>query len=112
MEVQYGVSHDPLYVGLRLPTGDDILPLPIVFEPTPLSIALAPDGFWPRGARCASPGSGDLQAVCQGVASTTAPAGGLVDTTCSLERPRRVSRASPRPAPNREMAAITQEARS
>ena len=41
--VQDNVNHDPLYLGLRVPTGDDILPLPVVFEPTSLSVALASD---------------------------------------------------------------------
>ncbi len=43
------LQHDPLYLGLRMPTTQDIYPiLPVVFEQTPLSIKLADDGFWLR----------------------------------------------------------------
>jgi hypothetical protein len=46
---QYGVRHEPLFLGLRLPTSDDIYPvLPAAFEQTSLSVKLADDGFWPR----------------------------------------------------------------
>ncbi len=49
MVAQYGVQHGPLYLGLRMPTPNDIYPLsPVVFEQTPLSIKLSDDGFWPR----------------------------------------------------------------
>jgi hypothetical protein len=49
MAATYGATHKPLYLGLRLPTGEDIYPvLPAAFEQTPLSIKLADDGFWPR----------------------------------------------------------------
>ena len=43
------VSHAPLYLGLRWPTQNDIYPVvPVFFEPTPASVELASDGFWPR----------------------------------------------------------------
>ncbi|MFL5734786.1 MAG: PA14 domain-containing protein [Chloroflexia bacterium] len=46
---QYQINHDPLYIGLRLPTPNDIYPvLPVVFEQTPLSVKLTNDGFWAR----------------------------------------------------------------
>src|SRR5205823_2273755 len=46
---QFQVTHDPLYIGLRLPRPEDIYPvLPVVFEHTPLSVKVADDGFWPR----------------------------------------------------------------
>lgn len=46
---QYSATHDPLYIGLRMPTPADIYPvLPVVFEKTPLSIQVAADGLWPR----------------------------------------------------------------
>ena len=49
MGSQYQVTHDPLYVGLRMPTGNDVYPfLPVVFEKTPLSVQVASDGFWPK----------------------------------------------------------------
>ena len=49
MVSQYHETHDPLYVGLRLPVASDVFPfLPIVFEPTPASVQVATDGFWPR----------------------------------------------------------------
>jgi hypothetical protein len=45
----YGVNHDPLYLGLRLPRGDDIYPvLPVALEQTPLSVQLSGDGYWVR----------------------------------------------------------------
>jgi hypothetical protein len=44
-----GETHDPLYVGLRMPRAEDVIPvLPVVFERTPTSVMLAPDGMWPR----------------------------------------------------------------
>lgn len=46
---QSGAPHGPLYLGLRMPTQDDIYPfLPIVFEQTPMSVKLSDDGFWAR----------------------------------------------------------------
>jgi sugar lactone lactonase YvrE len=48
MVQQYGVTHDPLYLGVRMPTADDVFPVPLVFEKTPISIQLVPDGFWPQ----------------------------------------------------------------
>jgi streptogramin lyase len=49
MTDQFQLNHDPLYLGVRLPTSTDIYPvLPVVFEKTPLSFMVAPDGFWPR----------------------------------------------------------------
>ena len=45
---EYKAEHDPLYLGVRVPRPTDVLPLPIAFERTRLSIALAKDGFWPR----------------------------------------------------------------
>lgn len=49
MTQQYNATHDPLYIGLRMPTPADIYPvLPVVFEKTPLSIQVAADGLWPR----------------------------------------------------------------
>ena len=49
MADQYKVPHDPLYIGVRMPTSKDVYPvLPLVFEKTPVSIKLADDGFWPR----------------------------------------------------------------
>ncbi|HYO50422.1 MAG TPA: glycosyltransferase family 39 protein [Chloroflexia bacterium] len=49
MASSYGATHTPLYLGLRMPTPDDIYPLlPVVFEQTPVSVMLTPDGFWPR----------------------------------------------------------------
>jgi 4-amino-4-deoxy-L-arabinose transferase-like glycosyltransferase len=49
MEAQHHATHDPLYVGLRMPQPTDIYPwLPVVFEQTPLSVQVASDGFWPR----------------------------------------------------------------
>lgn len=49
MATEYGASHDPLYLGLRMPTSNDIYPfLPVVFEQTPLSVKVAEDGFFAR----------------------------------------------------------------
>jgi hypothetical protein len=49
MAAQYQVTHEPLYLGLRMPSSDDIYPvLPLVFENTPARIKLLDDGFWPR----------------------------------------------------------------
>lgn len=49
MRDQYGLNHDPLYLGLRLPSLDGPYPgLPLTFEESPLSIQVAADGFWPR----------------------------------------------------------------
>jgi sugar lactone lactonase YvrE/4-amino-4-deoxy-L-arabinose transferase-like glycosyltransferase len=49
MASQYHETHDPLYIGLRMPVAGDVFPfLPIVFEPTPLNVQVAHDGFWPR----------------------------------------------------------------
>ncbi len=49
MAQQYGATHDPLYVGLRMPQPSDVYPfLPVVFEHTSLSVQVARDGFWPR----------------------------------------------------------------
>ncbi|MDQ3929321.1 MAG: PA14 domain-containing protein, partial [Chloroflexota bacterium] len=49
MVSQYHVTHDPLYVGVRMPRPDDIYPvLPVAFEQTPFSVKLSEDGFWPR----------------------------------------------------------------
>lgn len=49
MVQQYGRTHDPLYLGVRMPRQDDIYPImPVVFENTPISIKLSDDGFWPR----------------------------------------------------------------
>jgi hypothetical protein len=48
MAQRYPVSHDPFYLGLRLPRRGDTLPLPIGFEKSPLSVRLTRDGFWPR----------------------------------------------------------------
>lgn len=45
---EYKAGHDPLYLGARAPRLGDVLPLPIVFERTRLSVTLARDGFWPR----------------------------------------------------------------
>ncbi len=46
---QTGAIHSPLYLGLRMPTENDIYPfLPVVFEQTPTSVKLNDDGFWPR----------------------------------------------------------------
>src|SRR5205823_13033166 len=58
---QFHINHDPLYVGLRMPTPEDIYPvLPVAFEKTPLSVQLpglcyeaqrylpCQDGFWLR----------------------------------------------------------------
>jgi DNA-binding beta-propeller fold protein YncE len=49
MANEYQASHDPLYLGLRVPTSNDIYPfLPVVFEQTPLSVKVAEDGFFAR----------------------------------------------------------------
>jgi DNA-binding beta-propeller fold protein YncE/4-amino-4-deoxy-L-arabinose transferase-like glycosyltransferase len=49
MASQYGIAHDPLYLGVRAPTPNDIFPfLPVVFEKTPTSVEIMKDGFWPR----------------------------------------------------------------
>ncbi len=49
MAQQYGATHDPLYIGLRMPRPDDVYPfLPVVFEKTQLSAMLTQDGFWAR----------------------------------------------------------------
>jgi PA14 domain/Dolichyl-phosphate-mannose-protein mannosyltransferase len=49
MTDRYKATHDPLYLGVRLPSADDLYPiLPVTFEQTPLSVKLADDGFWPR----------------------------------------------------------------
>ncbi|HET6262979.1 MAG TPA: PA14 domain-containing protein, partial [Chloroflexia bacterium] len=49
MASEYQANHDPLYVGLRMPTSSDIYPfLPVVFEQTPLSVKVAEDGFFAR----------------------------------------------------------------
>ncbi len=60
MASQHGATHGPLYIGLRVPTSNDIYPaLPVVFEKTPISTALpglcyaghatlCDDGFWLR----------------------------------------------------------------
>ncbi len=46
---RYGATHDPLYIGLRLPKSSDIYPiLPVAFERTPFSLKVAGDGYWPR----------------------------------------------------------------
>jgi hypothetical protein len=46
---QSGAPPGPLYLGLRMPTPEDIYPfLPVVFEQTPTSVKLTDDGFWPR----------------------------------------------------------------
>src|SRR6185295_10723465 len=48
MEAAHGVGHGPYFVGIRAPRAGDTLPLPVVFEKTPLSLQVARDGFWPR----------------------------------------------------------------
>jgi DNA-binding beta-propeller fold protein YncE len=49
MASQYSITHDPLYLGVRTPTMNDVYPfLPVVFEPTPNSVKVMNDGFWPR----------------------------------------------------------------
>lgn len=49
MASQYGINHDPLYLGIRMPTTNDVYPfLPVVFEKTPTSVQIANDGFWAR----------------------------------------------------------------
>lgn len=49
MANEYQATHDPLYVGLRMPTPTDVYPfLPVVFEQTPLSVKVADDGFHAR----------------------------------------------------------------
>ncbi|MDQ5824669.1 MAG: glycosyltransferase family 39 protein [Chloroflexota bacterium] len=49
MANEYQATHDPLYLGLRVPTNNDIYPfLPVVFEQTPLSVKVADDGFFAR----------------------------------------------------------------
>ena len=49
MASQYGITHDPLYLGVRAPTPNDVFPfLPVVFEKTPASVEVMKDGFWPR----------------------------------------------------------------
>jgi DNA-binding beta-propeller fold protein YncE/4-amino-4-deoxy-L-arabinose transferase-like glycosyltransferase len=48
MANEYSANHGPLYLGVRLPQLRDVLPCPIVFERTTVSVELARDGFWPR----------------------------------------------------------------
>ena len=49
MAGEYQANHDPLYVGLRMPTSNDVYPfLPVVFERTPVSVKVADDGFFAR----------------------------------------------------------------
>jgi sugar lactone lactonase YvrE len=49
MASEYQANHDPLYLGLRMPTSNDIYPfLPVVFEKTPASVKLVEDGFFAR----------------------------------------------------------------
>ncbi len=49
MVQQHGATHTPLYLGLRVPRLTDVYPFsPLVFEQTPLSVRVMPDGFWAR----------------------------------------------------------------
>lgn len=48
MTATHAVGHAPLFLGLRRPHAADTLPVPVVFEKTPLSLQIGRDGFWPR----------------------------------------------------------------
>jgi hypothetical protein len=48
MAATHGATHDPIFLGVRLPGRRDAPARPVVLERTPLRIKLSRDGFWPR----------------------------------------------------------------